>query len=240
MPLTQLQIAALASLREHFSELHLKPRHHGPAFLATDVSAMSDAAVAALLSCSHDLLDAFDGDASSFTTPRSQAQSVDKEVPPTAASVASLASRPSSEKAPRTVVQEGSGRDSLRGATSQWSNSSFGVEARLVSPHSQDADSLASLSGVGREVTELFGEILTTQDGDLILCDYEIITELGRGNFGTVHLAVPVGDDGTGDPVAIKTLHQKASASLRATPDSSGSCRAQLNRISAIEQKSLL
>ena len=78
----------------------------------------------------------------------------------------------------------------------------------LAASFSSPSQSTASLCA-GRSIQELAGEMMQ-RDGSIIICDYELIDELGRGSFGIVNLAVDVRNEDA-DPVAIKTMQRKPS-----------------------------
>ena len=85
------------------------------------------------------------------------------------------------------------------------SGSSAGYSSRCLSGPTLSTASLQSLRHV---VVERQGTVVVEADGKSMLCEYEIIAEIGQGSFGTVVLAVPCGTDSE-EPVAIKTMYRK-------------------------------
>jgi serine/threonine protein kinase len=69
------------------------------------------------------------------------------------------------------------------------------------------ASALNSANGseVGwQEPVQVVGSTEETAEGTMAICGFEIIAELGRGNFGKVQLVV----DSSNEPYALKTLHR--------------------------------
>ena len=77
-------------------------------------------------------------------------------------------------------------------------------------PQLWQSDSTASLSAT-KSIEELIGQLVTDESGNIAICEYEVIAELGRGNFGVVVLAVPAAQPC--EAVAIKSLHRRTDLS---------------------------